>query len=52
MQNSIPHQKPLEEEIYHFLKDLLNPEMYGHAVTQEVRNRARELLNLKRVETK
>jgi len=51
-QNSIPHQKPLDEDIYNFLKDLLNPEMYGFAVTAEVRDRARELLDMKRVETK
>jgi hypothetical protein len=51
-QNSIPHQKPLDEYIYNFLKDLLNPEMYGYAVTAEVRDRARELLNQMKVETK
>lgn len=27
-----------------FLEDLLHPEALGHAVTQEVRDRARELL--------
>lgn len=26
--------------------DLLNPEMYGYAVTAEVRNRAREVLGI------
>jgi len=51
MMNLIPHQD-LPEEIYRFLKDLLNPEMYGHAVTQEVRDKARELLRKEKVETK
>jgi hypothetical protein len=51
-QNLIPHQKPLDEDIYNFLKDLLNPEMYGFAVTTEVRDRARELLEKERVEAK
>lgn len=26
--------------------DLLNPEMYGYAVTAEIRNRAREVLGI------
>jgi len=51
MMNSIPHQA-LPEDVYRFLKDLLNPEMYGHAVTAEVRDKARELLGKERVETK
>lgn len=40
------------EDIYRFLKNLLDPEMYGWAVTDEVRDRARELLGRERVETK
>lgn len=53
MMNSTHHQALLDAEaVYKFLKDLLNPEMYGHAVTAEVRDRARELLDMKRVETK
>ena len=31
--------------------DLLDPEMYGYAVTAEVRDRAREVLGIKPVET-
>ena len=34
-----------------FLWDLLSPEMYGHAVTAEIRDRARKLLGLPAVET-
>ena len=53
MMNSNHHQALLDAEaVYNFLKDLLNPEMYGHAVTAEVRDKARELLGMKRVETK
>lgn len=48
--NSIPHQA-LPENVYRFLKDLLNPEMYGYAVTAEVRDRARELLGKEKCET-
>ena len=33
-------------EIKMFLKDLLNPECYGHAVTGEVRDHSKFLLNL------
>jgi hypothetical protein len=53
MINSTHHQVLLDsEKIYRFLKDLLDPEMYGHAVTAEVRDRARELLGQMKVETK
>ena len=41
-----------DEEVYRFLKNLLDPEMYGWAVTAEVRDIARELLGRERVETK
>lgn len=34
---------PLLCEILGFLSDLTHPEQYGHAVTREVRKRAREL---------
>jgi len=34
----------LPEEIYRFLKDLLDPDRYGYAVTEEVRQRVREIL--------
>jgi hypothetical protein len=33
------------------IKDLLNPEMFGYAVNAEIRDRARECIGLKRVET-
>jgi len=53
MMNSTHHQVLLDNEaMYRFLKDLLNPEMYGYAVTAEVRDRARELLGQMKVETK
>ena len=41
-----------DEDVYRFLKNLLDPEMYGWAVTAEVRDKARELLGRERVETK
>jgi hypothetical protein len=33
-------------EIKMFLKELLNPEGYGHAVTEEVRDHSKFLLNI------
>jgi hypothetical protein len=39
-------------EVESFLKSLLDPEKYGHAVTAEVRDEARALLGMKEVETK
>ena len=41
----------MNENVYIFLKNLLDPEMYGFAVTAEVRDSARVLLGLKKVET-
>lgn len=38
-------------EYIRFLKNLLDPEMFGHAVTAEVRDEARKLLGMKPVET-
>ena len=35
-----------------FVKSLLNPDEYGHAVTPEVRDQARILLGMKPVESK
>lgn len=35
-----------------FVKSLLNPDEYGHAVTAEVRDQARILLGMKPVESK
>jgi hypothetical protein len=53
MINSTHHQVLLDsEKIYRFLKDLLDPEMYGHAVTAEVREKAKELLKQQKVESK
>lgn len=41
----------MSSEVETFLRNLLNPEMYGHAVTAEVRDEARVLLGMKKVET-
>jgi len=38
-------------EVERFLRNLLDPEMYGHAVTGEVRDEARKLLGMAPVET-
>lgn len=35
-----------EYDAMKFLRNLLDPEMYGHAVTEEVRNEARKLLGI------
>lgn len=40
-----------EVEINNFLRSLLDPEQFGHAVTAEVRDRARCLLEMEAVET-
>tara|TARA_B110000503_G_scaffold113818_1_gene170955 strand:- start:470 stop:613 length:144 start_codon:yes stop_codon:yes gene_type:complete len=40
-----------EEKVKQFLDNLLNPDMYGLAVTAEVRDDARELLDMNRVES-
>ena len=34
-----------DDDIVRFLKNLLDPDMYGHAVSQEVREQAKQLLN-------
>jgi hypothetical protein len=39
------------EKVYRFLKSLLDPDMYGMAVTAEVRDQVRALLGMKKVET-
>lgn len=39
------------QDVDRFLRSLLDPEMFGHAVSAEVRDEARALLGLKRVET-
>ena len=41
----------MSSEVEAFLRNLLNPEMYGHAVTAEVRDQARVLLGMDKVET-
>ena len=41
----------MSEEVFHFLKGLLDPERFGHAVSAEVRDEARVLLGKKKVET-
>lgn len=41
----------MSEDVYSFLKALLDPERYGHAVTAEIRDEARVLLGKKKVET-
>lgn len=35
--------RPVQARVLEFLNDLSHPEQYGHAVTREVRQRAREL---------
>ena len=34
-----------DNDIARFLKNLLDPDMYGYAVSQEVRDQAKQLLN-------
>lgn len=41
----------MSKEVEKFLRNLLDPEMYGHAVTAEVRDEARKLLGMEPVET-
>ncbi len=41
----------MSEDVYSFLKGLLDPERFGHAVTAEVRDEARVLLGKSKVET-
>jgi hypothetical protein len=38
------------ERLRDFARSMLDPERFGHAVTAEVRDEARELLGLRRVE--
>ena len=39
------------EKMHDFIRSLLNPDMFGHSVTAEVRDEARYVLGMKRVET-
>ena len=41
----------MSENVERFLRNLLDPEMFGHAVTAEVRDEARKLLGMEPVET-
>jgi len=41
----------LDEQVERFLRNLLNPDMYGLAVTAEIRDDARVLLGMTRVES-
>ena len=43
--------KMIDNDVHRFLKNLLDPEMFGHAVTAEVRDEARKLLGMEPVET-
>ena len=40
-----------EEEYKRFISSLLDPEMFGYAVSAEVRDEARHLLGMEKVET-
>ena len=41
----------MSENVEKFLRNLLDPEMFGYAVTAEVRDEARKLLGMEPVET-
>ena len=41
----------MSEKVHTFLKSLLDPDRFGHAVTAEVRDEVRALLGKKKVET-
>lgn len=41
----------MNEAVERFLRNLLDPEMFGHAVSAEVRDEARKLLGMEPVET-
>lgn len=40
----------MSEDVYRFIKSLVDPEKFGHAVSAEVRDEARVLLGLGRAE--
>ena len=43
--------KPMmSEDVYRFIKSLVDPEKFGHAVSAEVRDEARVLLGLGKAE--
>jgi len=41
----------MSSEVYTFLKSLLDPERFGHAVSAEVRDEVRVILGMNKVET-
>jgi hypothetical protein len=43
--------RKIDPRVMSFLKGLLDPEIFGHAVTAEVRDEVRVLLGMPRVET-
>ena len=43
--------KIMDDNVHTFLKSLLDPEKFGHAVSAEVRDEARVLLGMSKVET-
>lgn len=45
-------EETMTQNVYTFLKSLLDPDRFGHAVTAEVRDEARVLLGMEKVETK
>jgi len=59
--NGMPYEETLqpswvmtnskEKEYERFIRSLLNPEMFGYAVSAEVRDEARYVLGMKKVET-
>lgn len=49
--DELVEQERAKAKVIEFLRRLLNPEELGHAVTAEVRDCARELLGMPRVET-
>ena len=44
-------EKGSETELKRFVRSLLDPEGFGHAVTSEVRDEARHVLGMPKVET-
>lgn len=49
---AVDNMKESKEQQYeNFIRSLLNPEMFGHAVSAEVRDEARYVLGMKKVES-
>jgi|TARA_R110001592_G_scaffold7466_8_gene41890 hypothetical protein len=51
MPSNIDHLELNDGRVYNFLKSLLDPDKFGMACTAEVRDQARVLLGMSRVET-